>query len=60
MTQNPQNGGNSPRMAGKRNISAVIMGEDIIEQTLEPGVLGGISFAHIRGPERIVLGKTRF
>ena len=46
-------------MAGKGNISAVVVAKDVVEQQLEAGFLGGVGFAHVGFPERVGFWETR-
>ena len=45
-------------MARKRDIGAIIVAEDVVEQGLKAGFLRGVGFAHVGFPEGVVLGET--
>ena len=60
MSDRPEDRANRARMAGKRDVSAIVVAEDVVEEGLQASLLGGVGFAHVRFPEWVVLREAGF
>ena len=45
-------------MTGEREEGVVVMLEQIVKQLFKASRLGGVAFAQVWGPKRIILGET--
>lgn len=56
--ESAQDGAEGAGVAGKGDVGAVVVGEDVVEEALEAGFLGGVGFAHVGFPEGVVFGEA--
>lgn len=58
MPNGAQGRAKSTRVTRKGDIRSVVVAENVVEEQLEPGLLGGVRFAHVGFPEGVILWEA--